>query len=195
MASAAAARGGGGGGPQFRADHIDPQDLFNMMFGGGMNGAFGMGPMHFGGFQQHPGFRQQRRQPQQQQANPMAGPSGTPGLAALIQSLQANPMRMIFLVAMALQAFAALGPLIFTVLGWLFWAVLLGAPVWLVSREVVQFERRRAYAPLREVAAVRNAVQSMHSYAIAYMRFCQPAVALAGRFRAIIAELGRTLAA
>eukprot|EP00892_Ulva_mutabilis_P003163 jgi/Ulvmu1/12848/UM098_0033.1 len=74
MASAAAARGGGGG-PQFRGDHIDPQDLFNMMFGGGMNGAFGMGPMHFGGFQQHPAFRQGRRQQQQQQqqANPMAG--------------------------------------------------------------------------------------------------------------------------
>lgn len=193
MASAAAARAGGGRGPQFRGDHIDPQDLFNMMFGGGMNGAFGMGPMHFGGFQQHPGFRQQRRQPQQQ-ANPMAGPSGPPGLSAFIQSLQANPMRGIFLLAMVLQTFAFLGPLILYLLGWLFWAVFLGAPLWVVSREIVEFERRQVYAPLRDIPAVRHAVQTVNSYASAYLRFCQPAVSFVEQVRLIVAELGRTLA-
>lgn len=193
MASAAAARAGGGHGPRYRGHEIDPQDLFNMMFGGGMNGAFGMGPMHFGGFQQHPGFGQQRRQPQQQ-ANPMAGPSGNPGLSAFIQSLQANPMRMIFLVAMVLQALSVLGPLIFTIVGWLFWGVFLGTPLWLICREIAAFERRQVYAPLRELVIVRHAVQSVQGYASAYMRFCQPAVSFADKLRLLVAELGRTLA-
>lgn len=193
MQSAAAARASGGHGGHFRADHIDPQDLFNMMFGGGMNGAFGMGPMHFGGFQQHPAFRQQRRQPQQQ-ANPMAGSSGHSAFSAFIQGLQANPMRSIFLVAMMLQTLSAIGPLIFIILGWAFWAVMLGAPLWLVSREIVEFERRQVYAYVREITSVRNAVGSMRSHALAYMRFCQPAVSFADSVRAALVEFGRSLA-
>lgn len=65
-AAQAQRRGGMGPGMQFQGD-ISPEDLFNMMFGGGMGG-FGMGPMHFGGFRGHPQFHQ-RRHPQQQEGH------------------------------------------------------------------------------------------------------------------------------
>mmetsp|Transcript_951 Transcript_951/g.2043 ORF Transcript_951/g.2043 Transcript_951/m.2043 type:complete len:450 (+) Transcript_951:136-1485(+) len=101
-------RGGGGGmrrgpgGMHFRpGQEVNPEDIFNMFFGGGMGGGMHRGPggVHFstnfggmpGGFRQ----QQQRRRngQQQQQQQPEA-----PGLAGLIQILP-------FLVIMLLSFF------------------------------------------------------------------------------------------
>lgn len=88
----------GPGGMHFRpGQEVNPEDIFNMFFGGGMGGGMHRGPggVHFttnfgggmpGGFR----YQQQRRQAQQQQQQE------TPGLANLIQLL---PFLIIMLVS------------------------------------------------------------------------------------------------
>lgn len=91
-------RRGPGGGVHFRpGQEVNPEDIFNMFFGGGMGGMHGMhrgpGGVHFstnfGGMPQ--GFRQARQRGQQQQQQQAA-----PGLASLIQLL---PLLMIILLS------------------------------------------------------------------------------------------------
>lgn len=88
----------GPGGVHFRpGQEVNPEDIFNMFFGGGMGGGMHRGPggvhftTNFGGMPR--GFRQQyqRGQQQQQQQEPEA-----PGLANLIQLL---PFLMIMLLS------------------------------------------------------------------------------------------------
>ncbi len=129
--SAAASGFGGGGHPGFRTragpggmfgEEIDPQDLFNMFFGGGgMGGGFGGGgtTFHFGGpfgggatFGSHGGAsaaaRRARaaRQQQQQQRGQGQGQGPTGGLSMLLQLLP--------LLMLGLFALLSLAPALFT---------------------------------------------------------------------------------
>ena len=85
-------RGRGGQGVHFNGQEVNPEDIFNMFFGGGMPGGvhMNMGGMPggfrvystgFGGMPRGGGFGQQRRQGQRAQPEPAAG------LGALFQLL------------------------------------------------------------------------------------------------------------
>ena len=80
-----------------RGEEIDPADIFNMFFGGGMQGGMGGGGMHFrhnfggNGFQHAGGNRAQRRGNQQQGEGPPAGGLG--------QILQLMPLILLFMMS------------------------------------------------------------------------------------------------
>lgn len=98
----------GPGGMQFRpGQEVNPEDIFNMFFGGGMGGGMGGGGMHrgpggvhfstnFGGMPR--GFRQQQQRRGQQQHQQQQQEPEAPGLAGLIQLLP-------FLIIMLLSFF------------------------------------------------------------------------------------------
>ena len=170
-AAAAAQRNGQRGGGMHH--DMDPQDLFNMMFGGGMGGgAFGMGPMHFGGFRGAT-MRQQRGQPQQAQqaeGNPLAG-SLPPALSNLVAAFtRMGTMQKVMMVGMLLQFL----PTVISLFFWSWWLMLVGVPLWFVSHEVSMFERRALYQPLQGVQPVRDAIRSAQPYASTYLRYTAP---------------------
>ena len=80
-----------------RGEEIDPADIFNMFFGGGMQGGMGGGGMHFrhnmggNGWQHAGGNRAQRRGNQQQGEGPPAGGLG--------QILQLMPLILLFMMS------------------------------------------------------------------------------------------------
>ena len=174
--AAHAARNGANG---MYAGDIDPQDLFNAMFGGA---GFGMGPVHFGGFggqRQRAPFAYQRRE-QGQQQSPAAGPvpSGVSGIVGAFSRM--NMVQKMMLLGTAFQ----LLPVLLAFVGWVWWAALIGVPLWAVSREVMKFEQRRVYRLLQGIEPVRNTVHSVKPYADSYLRLTAPvaaAVASAGR--------------
>lgn len=177
---------------------MSPEDLFNMMFGGGMGG-FGMGPMHFGGFHGHPQFRQRRRHPQQQQEEAtqqqdprqrFGGGSAPLRLQGAVQWATANPMRALFVATTLMQMI----PLLFVFIGWIWWVALIGVPAWFVSREVTMFSQRRIYQPLQHVAVLVALAQNLLPYAEWYLGVCAPAAAVTQQLQRLLVEWGRTLA-
>ena len=158
---------------------LDPQELFNMMFGGG---GFGMGPMHFGGFR---GMPQQRRpghpghpgqQQQQQQGNPFAGRSAA-GMPNFLSGLvNASPMQKVMMLGMVMN----LLPFVLSMLSWVWWLLLIGVPLWFVSNEVVAFQQRDIYRPLHRIEPVAEVVQTVRPHAEAYLRFTAPLSQAAG---------------
>jgi hypothetical protein len=191
--SAAAAARGQQGGMYHAGAELSPEDLFNMMFGGmsGM-GAFGMGPMHFGGFRAHPAFQQQRRrgeEPANGNTNRFTGASNP--LQRMFQMVTAHPMRLFFFFTAIMQIL----PLLIGLLGWLWWALLLGVPVWFVSREITMFSRRPIYRPLQRVQPLMDLVQSLLPWAVWYVDMCSPVASVARQAQEMFVEWGRTLAA
>jgi hypothetical protein len=177
-AAAAASRGTGMHAQGVYRD-LDPEELFNMMFGGGGLRGFGMGPMHFGGFSAGPGgFRQGPRQPQHEQDGQGFNFGGLPPpLAALARSFaHMGPVQKLMLFSMALRML----PIIFSLISWLGWGLLLGTPVWLVCREVVEFDRRRIYQPFHGVPPVCDAVKRVHPFATTFLSLSQPFTAMVG---------------
>lgn len=198
-AAAAAQRQQGGMGPgmQFQGE-MSPEDLFNMMFGGGMGG-FGMGPMHFGGFRGHPQFRQRRQHhqqqqeesPQQQDARQRFGGGSAPlSLQRAVQWVTAHPMRAMFVATTLMQMI----PLLFAFIGWIWWVGLIGVPAWFVSREVTMFSQRRIYQPLQHIAVCVATVEYLLPYAEWYIGICAPVALVSQQLQRLIVEWSRTLA-
>lgn len=194
-AAQAQRRGGMGPGMQFQGD-ISPEDLFNMMFGGGMGG-FGMGPMHFGGFRGHPQFHQ-RRHPQQQEGHQQqqdprqrfGGGSAPLSLQGVFQWVTAHPMRAVFVATTLMQIL----PLLLAFIGWIWWVAMIGVPAYFVSREVTMFSQRRIYQPLQSIASLVALMQSLHPYAVWYLDVCAPVAAVGQQLQRLLIEWGRTLA-
>jgi len=82
---------GRGGNMHFNGQEVNPEDIFNMFFGGGMGGGMGGGGMGGPGFRvytngmggpgfafggMHPNMQRRRQQQQQQQQQQQAGPEG-----------------------------------------------------------------------------------------------------------------------
>jgi len=95
-------RGGGGsgmrtrrGGVNFNGQEVDPEDIFNMFFGGGMPGGMGTNGMG-GGFRVYSnGFGPQRQRRGQQQA----GNTGNTGATGVMQLLQLLPIILLFVMS------------------------------------------------------------------------------------------------
>ena len=201
-AAAAASRGGGGGGGYGGGGYqdLDPEQLFNMMFGGGGLRGFGMGPMHFGGFPQgHPRRGAQQRR-QQQQHPGGAQEEQSPGFAGSLPLAlrriargfaRLSPTHKLMLLGLALNVL----PFVFSLVAWVFWALVLGAPVWLLCREVAAFERRPVYAPLRRLAPVRDAVRGVRPYATGFLGFTDPFAAVVGSAGRVFLEWAKSMAA
>ena len=99
---------GRGGNMHFNGQEVNPEDIFNMFFGGGMPGGMGGGGMGGPGFRvytsgmgpgfafggMHPNMQRARRQQQQQQQQQQQGPEGI--LAQLVQFL---PLLMILFLS------------------------------------------------------------------------------------------------
>lgn len=198
-AAAAAQRqqGGTGNGMHFQGD-VSPEDLFNMMFGGGMGG-FGMGPMHFGGVRGHPQFRQRRNhqqqqqgeQPQQQDARQRFGGGSAPlSLQRAVQWATGHPMRALFVVTTLMQMI----PLLLAFIGWIWWVAVIGVPAWFISREVTMFSQRRVYQPLQYIAVLVAMMQYLNPYAVWYLGMCAPVAAISQQMQRLLVEWGRTLA-
>jgi hypothetical protein len=191
-AAAAASRGSGMHGQGTYRD-LDPDELFNMMFGGGGLRGFGMGPMHFGGFSAGPGgFRQGPRHQQREQDGQGINFGGLPPpLATLARSLAyLGPVQKLMLLGMLLQFL----PLLFSLIAWLGWLLLLGTPVWFACREVVAFERRRLYQPLRFFPSVCDTVRSVQPLASTFLSISEPMVAVMSSTWKVFVEWAKIIA-
>jgi hypothetical protein len=174
MASASRANGAGAGGVHMH--EVDPQELFNMMFGGagGFGPGFGMGP--FGGFRTMrtgfpPGHRPgQPRGPQQ--GVPLAGslPPALQHLWRVVAGASALQKLMMFSMVMRML------PLLIGLVGWALWLLVFALPLHFVCAEVAAFRTRRLYQPLRRCPPVCDAVHAAHPYATAYLRYSAPVV-------------------
>jgi hypothetical protein len=172
---------------------IDPEELFNMMFGGMRGGGFGMGPMHFGGFRNAP--RQQGQQNQQEEGNaprghPFAGPL-PPGISNILGMIsRSSPMHKMMLLMMLYNML----PLLLFFLSWMWWVLGIGVPLWLISHEVAAFEERSLYRPLQQLRPVRDAVRSVMPHASAFLRLTHPVVVLVMSLGQVFLEWARSMA-
>lgn len=198
LASAQAARrsGGGppgGGGGMYYQQEMDPTDLFNMMFPG-MGSMFGRGPMgmnrpfpHHGA--QHNPFAQNARAPRAEAANASRGLSG--GLSAALRLFQQLSVPQKLVCGLALLQVV---PVALSLIVWLAWALALGVPLYLVCREVVLFERRPLYAPLRCFPYVSDAVRAARPGAQTLLDLGQPMAAVVAATWVFVLETCRAVA-
>ena len=196
LASAQAARrspGGQGGGMYHQ--EMDPADLFNMMFPG-MGHMFGRGPMgmnrafpHQNPFQQTRPMRQEGRGEGPAQGNaPSSGFSGgILDLLGLFGSLK-FPQNIVVIV-IALQML----PLLLSLLAWLWWAAMIGVPLYLICQEIVQFERRSVYAPLRCIPYMSVTIGYAKPRAESVLEVLQPVANVVRATSSFLLEACRTL--
>jgi len=190
QAAARTATPGGGGGGGFYQQEMDPADLFNMMFPG-MGGMFGRGPtgMNARSFPSH------HANPFQPRAAPPRQEGAGRGLSGLLPRALGALGRLslsqkLVLGSMALQAL----PLLLSAVAWLLWLALVGVPLHLAAREVLAFERRALYAPLRCLPGVRGAVARMRPAATRVLAVTGPVAGVVHAAVLFIGEACRAVA-
>lgn len=180
----ASARSNGARGGGVHMHEVDPQELFNMMFGGGafgMGPGFGMGP--FGGFRtMNRAGPAPRRGPHGaaggggggggQARNPLSG-SLPPVLQRAWQMVAgASMLQKIMMVSTLLR----LLPLVIGLASWALYLLIFALPLHFVCAELAAFRTRRVYALPRQCQPLCEAVDAVLPYAQAYLQYSVPVV-------------------
>ena len=85
-------------------------------------------------------------------------------------------------------------PLILFMMSWVWWGLLFGVPVWLLSKEVVMFEQRAIYRPLQHVPFLRSSVRGVEPYAAAFLRASDPVAAAVIGVGSLFLQWARSMA-